>query len=476
VGQSVENPLGCLLFASRETAEECKAYATRDPRRGDELLEEELLSIRVFDVKYRYYAVIVPAPKMGTIVPFWINPGMGVSSRRAEESLKYIDELREVTDDTPQPQVADSPAQTQLRERIAGLLERAPVGPVRSRKVQPEDVYLFPTGMGAIYSIHRYLLKQQNKPSVLFGFAFHSTIHVLEDYGPGCKSFGNGDAKDLDDLETYLEAEAKEGRSVQALYTEFPANPLLRSPDLIRLRQLADKYHFVLAVDDTIGSFCNVDVLGVADVTITSLTKSFSGYADVIAGSVVLNPSSAIYSSLKSLFNECYTNYFFNRDAETLEINSRDYLSRSKTMNNNALRVAEYLQTRVLDPKSSVTAVHYPPFLPSLPNYQKYMRPATEEFTPGYGCLLSIDFESVPTTAAFIDNLNVHQGPHLGAHLTLAMTYVMTLYGAEHLDWVATFGLKESQIRISVGLEDTEALLGDFKVAIEAADKVKASG
>jgi cystathionine gamma-synthase len=440
------------------------------------VLKEELISIRVFDVKYRYYAVIVPAPKMGTIVPFWINPGMGVSSRRAEESLKYVDELREVMDDTPPRQVADSPAQEQLRERIAGLLERAPVGPVRSKKVEPEDVYFFPTGMGAIYSIHRYLLKQQNKSSVLFGFAFHSTIHVLEDFGPGCKLFGNGDAKDLDDLERYLEAEEKEGRGVQAVYTEFPANPLLRTPDLTRLRQLADKYHFVLAVDDTIGSFCNVDVMGVADIIITSLTKTFSGYADVIVGGAVLNPSSPIYSSLKSLFNESYTNYFFNGDAETLEMNSRDYLSRSKTMNNNALRLAEYLQTLALDPKSSVAAVHYPTLLPSLSNYQKYMRPATEEFTPGYGCLLSVEFESVPTTIAFTDNLNVHQGPHLGAHLSLAMPYTMTLYGAEHLDWVAPFGLKEPQIRISVGLEDTEALLEDFKVAVEAADEVKASG
>jgi cystathionine beta-lyase/cystathionine gamma-synthase len=34
-------------------------------------------------------------------------------------------------------------------------------------------------------------------------------------------------------------------------------------------------------IDDTIGSFCNIDVLPVADVVVTSITKSLSGYANV---------------------------------------------------------------------------------------------------------------------------------------------------------------------------------------------------
>ena len=47
---------------------------------------------------------------------------------------------------------------------------------------------------------------------------------------------------------------------------------------------LADRHDFVIVVDDTIGSFANVDVLGIADIAITSITKSFNGFADVLAG------------------------------------------------------------------------------------------------------------------------------------------------------------------------------------------------
>lgn len=472
IGRDPAKPVFALLFASREIAEECKKFAM-DPRRPQFALTEDQISIRVFDVHRRFSVVIVPADKIPAVYTFWAHPGMGISSRRAEEALQHIDLLKEVTDEeaTLAPKAEESAAQNIIRERVAELLERAPVGPPREKKVASEDVYLFPTGMGAIYGLHRYLLRKENKQSLLFGLPFHSTYHLLEDIGPGLKLFGKADAEDLDSLEKYLEEEAKEGRGIQVLYTEVPQNPILYTPDLTRLRALADKYGFVLAVDDTVGSFSNIDVLGFADVIITSLTKSFSGYANVIAGCVVLNPSSKKYASLKALFKEYYANEFYNADAETLERNSRDYLSRTTTMNNSALRIAEYLQSLAEDPSSSVKKVFYPKLLPSLPLYQKLMRPATEEFTPGYGCLFSVDFNSLTATKAFYDNLNVYNGPHLGMHVTIALPYVMALYGHDKLDMVGPFGMTETQIRVSVGLEDVEDLLGDFKIALEAAEK-----
>jgi cystathionine gamma-synthase len=221
--------------------------------------------------------------------------------------------------------------------------------------------------MASIYSVHQYLLSVYNAKSVLFGFAFHSTPHVLEDFGPGFKFLGNGTPEEIDELEQYLREEAKEGRKIQAVWLEFPSNPNLSTPDIGRLRKLADGYGFFLLIDDTLGSFCNIDVLEVADIALTSLTKSFSGYADVMAASAVLNPSSARYPELKALFKKFYTNQFYNGDAEALEKNSRDYMSRSATLNNNALRLVEFLQTLAEDPKSSVAKVFYPTTLPSLP-------------------------------------------------------------------------------------------------------------
>jgi cystathionine gamma-synthase len=351
-------------------------------------------------------------------------------------------------------------------------MERAPVGPIRQSKISPQNVYLYQTGMAAIYNLHVLIGKWRNNPkskTVMFGFPFHQTIHIFEYWGPGVKFYPLG--TELDELEKYLKDESTAGAPIQALWTEFPSNPLLVSSDLARLRQLADKYKFALVVDDTIGSFSNVDVLGVADLVVSSLTKSFSGYADVMGGSVVLNPNSVLFTELDPLFGTHYHNDLFVGDAEVLLKNSSDYLSRSTVLNRNAEALVNFLQSLASNPKSSVTRVYYPTVSETLGTYNKYKRSATSEFTPGYGCLLSVQLKDIESTIAFYNNLHVHHGPHLGAHRTLALPYVKALY-IDELDTVKPMGLEETQIRVSVGLEDADVLIETFKYALTFADAV----
>lgn len=113
------------------------------------------------------------------------------------------------------------------------------------------------------------------------------TVKVLEKWGPGCHFFGFGHDKDVDALEALLETESKQNPEcppIMCLITEFPSNPLLGSPNLERLRALADKYGFLIIVDETIGNFVNVEVLPYADIVVSSLTKVFSGDANVMGG------------------------------------------------------------------------------------------------------------------------------------------------------------------------------------------------
>ncbi|KIW24531.1 uncharacterized protein PV07_10240 [Cladophialophora immunda] len=468
---------GCFLFPSLQAARDCKEYAT-SPRRGEGTIPRDKVSIRIFRThRPLLYAVIFPAESTGTVHGFWVNAGVGISSRLAEDCLQHISSLREVPEGgedeepTTDTTATDDAARQQVKERIAGLMNRAPTDPRRTARVSPTDVHLFSTGMASIYWVHRYLLSRYDSPSVLFGFSFHSTIHVLEDFGPGVEFLGLGSGQDLDRLEEHLVTQRDQGKTVQAIWAEFPSNPLLSTPDLGRLRRLADEYGALLVLDDTVGSFCNVDVLDVADIVVTSLTKSFSGYADVMAGSAVLSPLSARYAELKALFDAEHHDDLHVRDAETLEHNSRDYLDRSAVLNRNAEKLVEYLQSKALDPTSSVTDVFYPTVNhDTLPNYTPYMRKATPEFPhPGYGCLLSVEFRDIEATIAFYDNLHVHKGPHLGAHLTLALPYSLGVYGNE-ADWASGYNVRQEQVRISVGLEETEELVDKFRWAVEAAD------
>ena len=234
----------------------------------------------------------------------------------------------------------------------------------------------------------------------------------------------------------------------------------------------------MLVVDDTVGSFCNVDVLPYSDVLLSSLTKSFSGYANVMGGSNVLNPLSPHYPALKALFKAHYHNEYFVGDADTLLGNSDDYLERSKTLNSNALAMANFLQKHVEDPASPATKVLYPSLLPDAEIYRSFMRRPTADFpSPGYGCLMSVDFESLPTAIAFYDKQAFVAGPHLGAHRTLALAFNALAYckKPEERAYHRSHGLLEESVRLSAGLEAEEDLIDTLKAALDVAAEDKAN-
>lgn len=463
----------CFIFSRPEIAEACQTFATSSTK-GEARLARDDTTILAFASSVKLFAVFFPAEKLSKIKPFWVFTGMGISSRLAEACLNHPTGPQVVQDGTA-VELPISIAHAQIQGRIAALMQRAPLGPPRTQQVARDDVFLYPTGMAAIYGFHTSLCGHFHGSSVLFGFLFHSTLDLFKEIGPGYHLFGRGDRRELEELSTELRRRRDLAlEPIQAVWTEFPANPLLTCADLVALRRLADEYSFVLVVDDTVSGFANVDVLSVADAVITSLAKSFSGYADVMGGGVILNPSSDKYTTLKALMTRNYHNEYCPQDATILEQNSRNYLDRSRTLNTNAAYIVDFLQKYAENPASTLVQVLYPTTNPDRAAYEAFLRPATAEFTPGYGCLFSVDFENLEAAVAFYDNLTVHIGPHLGAHLTLALAYTKALY-SKQLDWAKAYGIKETQIRISIGLEDKETLKEVFRVAMQAADAQKAA-
>lgn len=230
-----------------------------------------------------------------------------------------------------------------------------------------------------------------------------------------------------------------------------------------------------MVIDDTIGSFANIDVLPVADIVVTSLTKSFSGYADVMGGSVVLNPVSALYPQIQRLLAASFHNELFAGDAAQLLANSADYLARSAVLNRNAQAVATHLAAVAAPP---VRAVLYPSVSDTRQHYDAFMRPATPGFAPGYGCLLAVDFETLDAAVAFYDGLAMHKGPHLGAHRALALPMIDLAFGKnpEEARYHASYGARAEQVRISVGLEEAEELVAAVQVALDKATEVYRRG
>ncbi|KAL8711115.1 MAG: hypothetical protein Q9220_004496 [cf. Caloplaca sp. 1 TL-2023] len=166
-----------------------------------------------------------------------------------------------------------------------------------------------------------------------------SADDILEKWGPGCLFYGNGSSEDLEDLERRCES----GERYLALFCEFPGNPLLKCPDLRRIRALANRFDFAVVVDETIGNFLNIRILPDADIVVSSLTKVFSGDSNVMGGSLIINPLGQYYDRLKLLMASDYEDNYWPEDALFMERNSRDFVSRIARINANAEAICDTL-------------------------------------------------------------------------------------------------------------------------------------
>ncbi|CAE6444788.1 unnamed protein product [Rhizoctonia solani] len=376
-------------------------------------------------------------------------------------------------------------AKTALRRRIAGVLVNdSPSAPLsdqipelgvsqRGIDVTENDVFLFPTGMAAIWTSHQLALasRPQQKISPQFSFPYTDTLKILQKWGPGCHFFGRGQDTDIDELSSILQ-----GESILALYTEFPSNPLLRSANLPRLRELANKHDFLIVVDETVGSFVNVEVLPYADIVVSSLSKVFSGEVNVMGGSLVLNPKGKHYEALKSQLQHTYEDTYWGEDALFMERNSRDFIPRVHTINENTEALCEFLRNRSFSvsspaPGTVIKEVYYPKW-ETRANYGTCRRTSSDNPYPsGFGGLFSVTFTTIAASRAFFDNLDCAKGPSLGTNFTLACPYTILAHYAE-LDWAEGYGVETGLVRVSVGLEGRDDLLNKFRVALEKAEEI----
>jgi cystathionine gamma-synthase len=402
--------------------------------------------------------------------PSTVPASQGVGHRSAsasDETTRFIEERFGRNLDISQL----GRAKSAIKRRIAGALVSDTDGTGCSSSPQDSsitdntrgaaelaegDIHLYPCGMNAIFNAHRYLLEARGShKSINYGFPYVDTLKILQKFGPGCEFYGFASEQELDHLEHRLSA----GERFLALFCEFPGNPLLTCPNLARIRQLADRYDFAVVVDETIGTFANINVLPFADIVVSSLTKIFSGDCNVMGGCAIINPSSQYYARLSTAAQTLGEDTYWAEDVIFMERNSRDFASRVGRINANAETICG-----VLSGSRLVKAVYYPKYGKDSSNYDRCKLPDA-----GYGGLLSVTFHREADAMVFYDAVKTAKGPSLGTNFTLASPYVLLAHYRE-LDWAKSLGVEPSLIRVSVGLEDTFELAAAFKEALSAAE------
>jgi cystathionine beta-lyase/cystathionine gamma-synthase len=313
------------------------------------------------------------------------------------------------------------------------------------------DGAAFSSGMAAIStSIFTFLKKGTHVLAIrdLYGGTFGLLHDILPELG------FSTDLVDTTDFGS-LERGVRKGTGI--IYIESPTNPTLKLVDIAKAARLAHSNGALLLVDNTFASPINQNPLRLgADVVLHSATKYLNGHADLIAGAAVA--SAEKIRRIKMMRRDFggtldpLPAWLILRGMKTMAI-------RVRQQNASAMALAEFLSTH-----RRVAAVHYPG-LKSHPQHQ-----LAEKQMKGFGGMMSFEIKGTTKDAMkFTESVKVAT---LAASLGGVETLVSQPYNMTHTQMSAkdraSTGIPETLVRVSVGIEDVDDLIDDFKSALAA--------
>lgn len=258
----------------------------------------------------------------------------------------------------------------------------------------------------------------------------------------------------IDDLERF---EAAITPQTKMVWIESIGNPLMSIPDIQALADIAHRHGAWLGVDSTFASPVIIRPLEHgADICMHSATKYLGGHSDCLSGVLVAreeklfkdlyfiqNATGAVLSPLES--------FLLARGLKTLDLRVREQ-SRS------ALQIAQWLQQH-----PRVTRVLYP----GLPDHPQHAL-AARQFGGLFGAMISFEIDGDYTATKRVCETTKLFG--LAVSLGAVESLIEQPASMSHASYAPEdrlrFGIRDSLIRISVGLEDPQDLIEDLAQAI----------
>ena len=308
--------------------------------------------------------------------------------------------------------------------------------------------HAFASGMAAIDALTT-LLSQGDHVVVsqsVYGGTFRLFTQVLDRSG---LSFSWVDTNRPEAIEEAITDATK------MVYIETPTNPLMEVTDIAAAADAAHRHGCHLVVDNTFMSpyFQRPLELG-ADIVVHSATKFLNGHSDSLGGLLV--PKSEQHSEWFAFVQKSagailgpMDSFLTLRGIKTLEV-------RMVRHEENGRAVAAYL-----DEHPGVARVLYPG-LADHPGHDVQTRQAT-----GFGALISFDLETFERAERFLNALEVMTlAESLGGVETLISHPASMTHASIPRQQRIKIGITDGLVRVSVGLEDMDDLIGDLAQAL----------
>ena len=334
------------------------------------------------------------------------------------------------------PRYFNTPNQMALSQKIAAL-EHA------------EDAMIFGSGMAAVSTALLAFLKAGDHvvlQNMLYGGTQNLVTKQFENFGISY-SFTEG-LKSSD-----FEAKIKENTKV--IYIETPSNPLLTITDLAAVANIAKKHNLVSMIDNTFASPVNQNPIDFGiDVIIHSATKYMGGHSDICAGAVASSKVNMerIFQLAINLGGSLsdYTVWLLERSIKTMGI-------RVKCQNENAMRLAEYLEGNV-----NIKQVNYP----GLASHPEHALAKSQMH--GFGGMLSFELKESIDATEFRKALKlIKSSMSLAGVESTVLSPTQTSHALLSEEDRFKQGIADGLIRFSIGIEEPEDLIADIDQALE---------
>lgn len=263
------------------------------------------------------------------------------------------------------------------------------------------------------------------------------------------------DFTDLDEVEGLLKSAA-----IKLVVCESPTNPSLKIVDIQQLAKLTKNYNALFAVDNSMATFASQKPLeSGADFSVFSSTKFISGHGSITAGAIV---------SKESYWDEKFK-YIANAqgraqspfDVFLVSLGLPTLTYRMKAQEYSALKLAQFLENH-----PEVVEVKFPG-LPSHPQYELAKRQL--KIIPA---VLTIKLKSPGKAEDFIKNCQLFgEKVSFGCADSRLEIPARMSHATNTEEDLATKGLCNATVRISVGLEDTDDLIQDIEQALDVVNR-----
>ncbi len=305
-----------------------------------------------------------------------------------------------------------------------------------------EGCAAFSSGIAAMNSV--FMSVEKGSHILIPEDIYHGSRSLLEQFGERWSvDYSSVDTTNSNEFEAAFQPNTK------LVILETPSNPLLLVTDLKKAIKVAHTKGAIVCVDNTFATPFNTNpIIFGADLVMHSTSKYLGGHSDILGGAIISAKEDKFFQKIKSI-QKSQGAVPSPRDCWLLTRSIRSFPYRMRAHNENAQKIAEFLETH-----PRIVKVNYP----GLKTNSGHEIAASQ--MKGFGGMISflVDGDYEETLKIVATSKVIRRATSLGG--------IESLWEHRRSSESESLTTPENLIRFSVGLEHIDDLIEDVKQAL----------